>query len=186
MTVLKPRIREQKSPRDVLCPRVYAQRRMGGSVLATSVNKLLLYGSLLQDPEYPLGELLKIMFQFRSVQLLSHVWLFATPWTAACQASLSITNSRSPLRFTSIESVMPSSHLILCRPLLPLPSIFPSIRVFSSESPLHIRWPVLEFQLQHQSLQWTPRTDLLWDWLVGSPCNPRDSQESFVFDINLF
>ena len=73
MTVLKPRIREKKSPRDVLCPRVYAQRRMGGSGLATSVNKLLLYGSLLQDPEYPLGELLKIMFQFCSVQLLSRV-----------------------------------------------------------------------------------------------------------------
>ena len=62
MTVLEARIREKKSPRDVLCPRVYAQRRMGGSGLATSINKLLLYGSLLQDPEYPLGELLKIMF----------------------------------------------------------------------------------------------------------------------------
>ena len=151
MTVLKPRIREQKSPRDVLCPRVYAQRRMGGSVLATSVNKLLLYGSLLQDPEYPLGELLKIMFQFRSVQLLSHVWLFATPWTAACQASLSITNSWSPPKPMSIRSVMDTD----------LPSIFPSIRVFSNESDLHIRWPVLEFQLQHQSFQWTPRSDLL-------------------------
>ena len=75
------------------------------------------------------------------VQLLSHVWLFATPWTAACQASLSITNSQSSLRLTSIESVMPSSHLILCHPLLLLPSIFSSIRVFSNESVLHIRWP---------------------------------------------
>ena len=67
--------------------------------------------------------------------------LFATPWTAACQASLSITNSRSSLRLTSIESVMPSSHLILCRPLFLLPPVPPSIRVFSNESTLHMRWP---------------------------------------------
>ena len=77
----------------------------------------------------------------QSVQSLSHVWLFATSWTAARQASLSITNSRSLLKLMSIESVMPSNHLILCRPLLLLPSIFDSIRVFSSESVLHIRWP---------------------------------------------
>ena len=76
-----------------------------------------------------------------SVQLLSHVRLFATPWTAAHQVSLSITNSRSLLILMSIESVMPSNHLILCRPLLLLPSIFPSIRVFSNESFLRIRWP---------------------------------------------
>ena len=76
-----------------------------------------------------------------SVQLLSHVLLFATPWTAALQASLSITNSRSLLRLTSIESVMPPSHLILCCPLLLLPLIPPSIRVFSNESTLCIRWP---------------------------------------------
>ena len=76
-----------------------------------------------------------------SVQSLSCVWVFATLWTAACQASLSITNSRSSPKFMSIESVMPSNHLILCRPLLLLPSIFPSIRVFSNESVLHIRWP---------------------------------------------
>ena len=76
-----------------------------------------------------------------SVQLLSHVWLFATPWTIACQASLSITNSQSSLKFMSIESVMPSNHLILCRSLLLLPSIFSSIRVFSNESALRIRWP---------------------------------------------
>ena len=76
-----------------------------------------------------------------SVQSLSCVWLFATPWIAALQASLSITNSRSSLRLTSIESVMPSSHLILCRPLLLLPPIPPSIRVFSNESTLHMRWP---------------------------------------------
>ena len=77
--------------------------------------------------------------QFSSIQLLSHVWLFAIPWTPACQASLFITNSRSLLKFMSIESLIPSNHLILCRPLL-LPSIFPSIRVFSNES-LPIRWP---------------------------------------------
>ena len=76
-----------------------------------------------------------------SVQLLSHVRLFATPWTAAHQASLSITNSRSLFKLMSIESVMTSSHLILCHPLLLLPSIFPSIRVFSNESALRIRWP---------------------------------------------
>ena len=79
--------------------------------------------------------------QFSSVQSLSHVQLFATPWTAAHQASLSITNSRSSLKLMSIESVMPSNHLILCCPLLLLPSIFPTIWVFSSESVLHIRWP---------------------------------------------
>ena len=76
-----------------------------------------------------------------SVQLLSRVRLFATPWTAAHQASLSITNSQSLPKLMSIESVMPSNHLILCRPLLLLPSIFPSIRLFSNESGLCIRWP---------------------------------------------
>ena len=79
--------------------------------------------------------------QFSSVQSLSHVRLFATPWTAARQASLSITNSQSPPKPMSIESVMPCNHLILCHPLLLLPSIFPSIRIFSSESALRIRWP---------------------------------------------
>ena len=76
-----------------------------------------------------------------SVQLLSHVWLFVTPWTAACQASLSITNSRNLLKLMSIESVMPSNHLIICCPLLLPPSIFPSIRIFSNESVLCISWP---------------------------------------------
>ena len=78
--------------------------------------------------------------QFSSVQSLSHLWLFATPWIAAYHASLSITNSRSPLKLMSIESVMPSSHLILCRPLLLLPPIPPSIRVFYNESALCMRW----------------------------------------------
>ena len=79
--------------------------------------------------------------QFSSVQSVSRVQLFAIPWTAAHQASLSITNSQSLLKLMSIESVMPSNHLILCHPLLLPPSVFPSIRVFSNESVLHIRWP---------------------------------------------
>ena len=83
----------------------------------------------------------KTGWTFSSVQSLSSVWLFVTPWTAARQASLSITNSQSPRKPMSIESVMPSNHLILCCPLLLLPSIFPSIRVFSNESVLCIRWP---------------------------------------------
>ena len=79
--------------------------------------------------------------RFSSVQSLSCVRLFATPWTAARQASLSITNSQNLLKLVSIESVMPSSHLILCHLLLPLPPVPPTIRVFSNESALHIRWP---------------------------------------------
>ena len=79
--------------------------------------------------------------KFTSVQLLSRVQLFVTPWIAACQASLSITNSQSLPKLMSIELVMSSNHLILCHPLLLLPSIFPSIRVLSNESDLHIRWP---------------------------------------------
>ena len=82
-----------------------------------------------------------VCIAFSSVQLLSHVWLFVTSWTAARQDSLSITNSWSLLKLMSIKSVMPSNHLILCRSLLLPPSIFPSIRVFSSESVLHVRWP---------------------------------------------
>ena len=88
------------------------------------------------------------------VQSLSHVRLFVTPWTAACQSSLSITSSWSLLKLMSIELMMPSNHLILCHPLFLLPSIFPSIRVFSTESALrHQVAKVLELQLQHQSLQ---------------------------------
>ena len=82
-----------------------------------------------------------VSVQFSSAQLLSHVRLFATPWPEACQGSLSITNSWSLLKLMSIESVMSSNHLILCYPLLLPPSIFPSIRVFSNESTLHMRWP---------------------------------------------
>ena len=112
-----------------------------------------------------------------SVQSFSCVRLFATPWTTARQASLSITNSQSLLKLMSIKSVVPSNHLILCRPLLLLPSIFPSIMVFSKES-VHQVAKVLEFQLPHQSFQWIFRTDFLQDWLVWSPCCPEDSQES--------
>ena len=113
---------------------------------------------------------------FSPVQSFSRVWFFATPWTAACQASLFITNSQSLLKFMSIELMMPSNHLILCHPLLLPPSIFPSIKVFSSS--LHQMAKVLEFQLQHQSFQWIFRTDFLYSWLVWSLCSPRESQES--------
>ena len=106
--------------------------------------------------------------QFSSVQSLSRVQLFATPRIAARQ---SITNSRSSLKLTSIELVMPSNHLILCHPLL-LPPIPPSIRVFSNESTLHEVAKVLEFQLQHHSFQRNPRADLQ-NGLVGSSCSPR-------------
>ena len=117
--------------------------------------------------------------QFSSVQLLSHVWLFATLWTAAHQASLSITNSRSSRKLMSIELVMPSNHLILCCPLLLLPSILPSIRVFSNESVLPIRWP----KYWSFSFNISPSNEYsglisFKDGLVGSPCSPRDSQES--------
>ena len=95
-----------------------------------------LYAKLMSKTRWPQHSL-----QFSSVQSLSHVWLFAIPWTAACRASLSITNSQSLLKLMSIELVMPSSHLILCYPLLLPPSIFSSIRVFTNESILLIRWP---------------------------------------------
>ena len=97
---------------------------------------------LSSTPEHPvILYIISFHLQFSSVQSFSHVRLFATPWIAACQASLSITNYRSSLKLTSIESVMPSSHLILCHPLLLLPLIPPSIRVFSNESTLCMRWP---------------------------------------------
>ena len=97
-----------------------------------------------------------------SVQLLNCVQLFASPWSTACQASLSITNSQNLLKLMFFESVMPSNHLIVCCPLFLPPSIFPSIRDFSNESLLHIRGPKYwEFQHQHQSFQWIFRTDFL-------------------------
>ena len=113
------------------------------------------------------------------VQSVSHVQLFETSWTVVCQAPLPSTISWGLLKFTSIESMILCNHLILCCPLLLLPSIFPSIRGFSYELTLHMRWPkVLELQFQHQSFQWIFRVAFLLDWLVWFPCSPRDSQES--------
>ena len=113
-------------------------------------------------------QLRKWWFHFSSVQLVSRVRLFATPWTAARQASLSITNSWSLPRLMSIESVMPSNYLILCHPLFLLPSIFPNIRVFSNESALCIRWPSIGVSASTSVLpkniqDWSP---LGWtDWI---------------------
>ena len=105
------------------------------------------------------------IIHFSSVQLLSHVWLFETPWTTACEASLSITNCQSLPKPMSIESVMPSNHLILCCPLLLLPSIFLSIWVFSNESALCIRWPKY------------------WSFSFNiSPCNEHPGLNSFRMD----
>ena len=115
--------------------------------------------------------------QIRSDQSLSRVQLFSTPWITARQASLSITNSRSSLRLKSIESVMPSCHLILWRPLLLLPPIPPTISLFQWVNSSHEVAKVLEFQHQHCSFQRNPRADLQ-NGLDGSPCSPRDSQES--------
>ena len=122
--------------------------------------------------------LLTTFWSFSSIQSLSRVQLFATPWTAARQASLSITLFQSSLKLISIKSVMPSSHLILCHTLFLLPPIPPSIRVFSNESTLRMRWPKywsfnLASFLPKKSQGWSPS-----EWMVGSPCSPRDSQES--------
>ena len=114
--------------------------------------------------------------QFSLVQSLSRVWLFATPWIAAHQASLSITISQSLLKLTSIELVMPSSYLI-CFSLLLLPPVPPSIRVFSNESTLHMRWPKY-WSFSFSIIPSKEIPDLLQNGLVGSPCSPRDSQES--------
>ena len=117
--------------------------------------------------------------QFSSVQSLSHIQLFATPWTAAHQASLSITNSRSLLKLMSIELVMPSNYLILCHPLLLLTSIFPSIWVFSNESAFRIRWPKYwSFSFSISSSKEHPGLISFRMDVGGSPCSPRDSQES--------
>ena len=111
-------------------------------------------------------------FQFSSLQVLSRVWLFATPWITACQASLSITNSQNSLRLKSIKSVMPYSHLILCHPLLLLPPIPPSIRVFSNESTLRMRWQlfasVWTIALQAPLSLGFSR----WEYWRGLPCPP--------------
>ena len=101
----------------------------------------LKWSSQMKSPNYWFRCFSCLKFTFSSVQSLSCVQLFATPWIAACQASLSITNSRSLLKLMSIKLVMPSSHLILCHPFLLLPAIPASIRVFSNESTLRMRWP---------------------------------------------
>ena len=114
-----------------------------------------------------LGKASPNSLQFSSIQSLSRIWFFATPWTAACQASLSITNSRNLLKLMSVELEMPSSHLILCRSLLLLPPIPPSIRVFSNESTLHMRWPKywsFSFSI-NSSNEYPGLTSLRMDWL---------------------
>ena len=110
-----------------------------------------------------------------SVQLLSHVWLFATPWNTACQASLSITNSWNLLKLMPIELVMPSDHLILCCPLLLLLSVFPRITIFPNESAVGIGAKVLGIQLYRQSFQCILKTDFLYYLLIWSPWSPSDS-----------
>ena len=118
------------------------------------------------------------MCMFSSVQSLSPVRLFAIPWTAVRQACLSI-NFQSLLKLISIESVMPCNHLILCRPPLLLPSIFPSIMVFSNESVLHIFWPKYwSFRFSISPSNEYSGLLSFKDGLVGFPCCPRDSQES--------
>ena len=137
---------------------------------------------------------------FSSVQSLSHVQLFGTPWTAACQTSMSFTISKSWLKLNSIELVMPSNHLILCHPLLLLPSIFPSFRVFSNESVLRIRWPKywsFSFSIS-PSNEYSRLISFRMDWLdllavQGTPKNPptpqfktiNSSALSFLYSPNL-
>ena len=124
----------------------------------------------------PCGYSLRLgSFLFSSVQSLGCVCLFETPWTTARQASLSITNSWRLLKLMSIELVMPSNHLILCFPLLLQPSVFPSIRVFSIESVLHIRWPKTGVSTSALVL---PMNIQNWFPLGLTPCCPRDSQET--------
>ena len=123
------------------------------------------------NTDSPAGSLTHSLNAFinSSVQSLSHVQLFATPWTAACQASLSITNSRSLPKLMSIESVMPSNHLILCLPLLLPPSIFPSIRGFFNESVFRIRWPKywsFSFNIS-PSNEYSGLISFRMDWLIS-------------------
>ena len=117
-------------------------------------------------------------FHISSVQSLSHVRLFVTPWIAARQASLSITNSWSSLRLMSIESVMPSSHFILCRPLLLLPQSLPASESFPMSQPFAWGGQSTGVSALASFLPKKSRADLLQNGLVGSPCSPRDSQES--------
>ena len=128
----------------------------------------------------PISSLGSYILQFSPVQSLSRVRLFATPWIAACQASLSITNSRSSLRphvHRVSDAIQPSHPLSSPSPTAPNPSQHQSL--FQSVNTSHEVAKVLEFQLQHHSLQRNPRADLLQNGLVGSPCSPRDTRESF-------
>ena len=119
---------------------------------------------------------IELLAEHLVIQLLSCVQLLATPWTAACQAFLSFTIPWSLLRLMSLESAMPSNHLILSHPLLLLPSTFPSSSLFWWVGSSHQVAKILE--LQHQSFQWIFRVDFFKDWLVWFPCSPRDPQES--------
>ena len=128
------------------------------------------------------------LHQFSSVQSLSHVRLFATPWTTARQASLSITNSQSPPKPISIESVMPSNHLILCHPLLLLTSIFPNISVFSNESALRIRWPKYWSCSISPSNEYSGLISFRIDWLISLPSKglSRNFSSTTVWKHQLF
>ena len=141
-----------------------------------SLNRLYYCVSFKVFPIYIFFKNSELEFIFSSVQSLSRVRLFVTAWITACQASMSITITWSSLRLTSIESVMPSSHLILCHPLLVLSQIPPSIRVFSSESPLRMRWPKY-WSFSFSIIPSKEIPECLQNGLVGPPCSPRDSQE---------
>ena len=125
--------KEMATHSSILARRFHGQRNLAGYSPWVTKNQTWLIDYLFQC--------LAHSAQFSSVQSLSCVWLFAIPWTAVCQVSLSITNTQSLLKRMSIDLVMPSNCLILCHPLLLLPSIFPSLKVFSNESVLHIKWP---------------------------------------------
>ena len=134
--------REVKTSKYRHCHRICPAQDCLATVARPNIN-LKVNASFLLNPKCPsvFWDSIKYIVTFSSVQSLSRVQLFVTPWTAALQTSLSITNSQSLLKLMSIESVMPSKHLICCCPLLLLPSVFPCIKVFSTESVLHIRWP---------------------------------------------
>ena len=142
--------------------KLYYTKALSNQALSLAPDWILLRRPSLFVQQQPfIGVKLTLTTLLRSVQLLNHVWLFATPWTAARQASLSIANAWILLKLMSIDLAMPSNHLILCHPLLLLPLIFPGIRVFSRVSSLHQVAKVLEFQLQHQCFQWIFRVDFL-------------------------
>ena len=129
-----------------------------------------------------MGKTGQLHVQFSSVRSLIHVWLFVTPWTIACQASLSMTKPQSLLKLMSIELVMPSNHLILYRSLLLLPSIFPSIKVFSNESVLHIRWRnywSFSFSISHSN-KYSGLISLKIDWFALTATFERMQLEHFL------